>query len=104
MNPLLLHELHHSLSAQFTELNGAEIVADYGDWRAEYKALREAAGVIDLSFRGRICLLGNDRVRFLHGQITNDVKKTSSRRGLLCCADDGQGQNGKRPECLQPGG
>jgi len=45
------------------------------DWLAGYKALRESAGVLDLSSRSRICLLGNDRVRFLHGQVTNDVKK-----------------------------
>lgn len=92
MNPLLLHELHHSLSAQFTELNGAEIVADYGDWRAEYKALREAAGVIDLSFRGRICLLGNDRVRFLHGQITNDVKKLRPGEGCYAALTTAKGK------------
>ena len=47
---------------------------DYGDWRTEYAALRESAGVLDLSFRGRICLVGADRIRFLHGQVTNDVK------------------------------
>src|SRR5271154_3467011 len=48
---------------------------NYGDWLAEYKALRESAGVLDFSSRSRICLVGNDRVRFLHGQVTNDVKK-----------------------------
>ncbi len=48
---------------------------DYGDWLAEYKSLRESAGVLDLSERSRICLVGNDRIRFLHGQVTNDVKK-----------------------------
>jgi folate-binding protein YgfZ len=75
MNPLVLHEFHQRLGAQFSELNGAEMVADYGDWPAEYRALREAAAIMDLSFRGRICLLGNDRVRFLHGQVTNDIKR-----------------------------
>ena len=55
MNPLMLHEFHHGLGARFAELNGAEIVADYGDWLAEHAALRETAGVIDLSFRWRIC-------------------------------------------------
>src|SRR4029077_16680101 len=46
MNPLSLHEFHHGLRAQFTELNGAEVVADYGDWLAEHAALRKSAGVI----------------------------------------------------------
>ena len=35
----------------------------------------QSAGVLDFSFRTRICLVGADRVRFLHGQVTNDVKK-----------------------------
>jgi folate-binding protein YgfZ len=89
---LLLREFHQGLGARFIELNGAEIVADYGDWPAEYKALREAAGVLDLSFRGRICLLGNDRVRFLHGQITNDVKKLGAGEGCYAALTTAKGK------------
>jgi folate-binding protein YgfZ len=81
---LALHELHQSLNARFGELNAAEIVTDYGDASAEYTALRETAGVLDFSFRGRLCLVGADRVRFLHGQITNDVKRL--RPGAGCYA------------------
>ena len=75
MTPLQLHEFHHHLGARFAELNGAEMVNDYGDWLAEHAALRQSAGILDFSFRSRICLTGADRVRFLHGQVTNDVKK-----------------------------
>jgi folate-binding protein YgfZ len=92
MSPLLLHELHQRIGAQFSELNGAQIVADYGDWQAEYNALREAAGVLDLSFRGRICLLGGDRVRFLHGQITNDVKRLGSGEGCYAALTSAKGK------------
>ena len=92
MNPLLLHEFHHGLNARFAELNGAEIVADYGNWPAEYKSLRETAGILDLSFRGRICLLGNDRVRFLHGQITNDVKKPGAGEGCYAALTTAKGK------------
>ncbi len=92
MSPLLLHEFHQGISAQFSELNGAEIVADYGDWLAEYKALRETAGVLDLGFRGRVCLLGNDRVRFLHGQITNDVKKLGGGEGCYAALTSAKGK------------
>jgi len=81
MNQLMLHEFHQSLGARFAELNGAQIVNDYGDWLAEHAALRETAGVIDLSFRSRICLVGADRARFLHGQVTNDVKKLRTGEG-----------------------
>lgn len=92
MNPLLLNEFHHTLGARFSELNGEEIVADYGDSAAEYKALRESAGVLDFSFRGRICLTGNDRIRFLHGQITNDVKKLRMGEGCYAALTTAKGK------------
>jgi folate-binding protein YgfZ len=92
MNPLMLHEFHHGLRARFAELNGAEVVNDYGDWLAEHAALRETAGVIDLSFRSRICLTGADRVRFLHGQVTNDVKKLRIGEGCYSAITTAKGK------------
>src|SRR5450755_1614278 len=92
MNPLMLYEFHHGLCAQFSELNGAEIVSDYGDWLAEHTALRETAGVIDLSFRSRICLTGADRVRFLHGQVTNDIKKLRVGEGCYSAITTAKGK------------
>jgi folate-binding protein YgfZ len=89
---LPLHEFHQSLGAQFTTVNGAEAVANYGDTLAEHAALREAAGVLDLSFRSRICLLGADRVRFLHGQVTNDVKKLRAGEGCYAALVTAKGK------------
>jgi folate-binding protein YgfZ len=56
------------------KLNGVDLTGNYGDVHAEHQALWESVGVLDLSFRGRLCLAGADRVRFLHGQVSNDVK------------------------------
>jgi folate-binding protein YgfZ len=92
VNSLALHNFHQSLGANFTTVNGAEVVADYGDPLAEHKALREAAGVFDLSFRGRICLTGADRVRFLHGQVTNDVKKLRTGEGCYAALVTAKGK------------
>lgn len=99
----MLHEFHHGLGARFAELptlrsvvtedgNGAQIVNDYGDWLAEHAALRETAGVIDLSFRSRICLVGADRARFLHGQVTNDVKKLRTGEGCYAAITTAKGK------------
>ena len=68
MTEFSLHEFHAGLKARFIEVSGMEVVADYGDPAAEYAAMRGSAGVLDLSFRGRLCLTGADRVRLLHGQ------------------------------------
>ena len=92
MNPLSLHEIHHHLGARFAVLNDAEVVADYGGPLAEYTALRDHAGVIDLSFRSRLCLVGADRARFLHGQVTNDVKKLRTGEGCYAAITTAKGK------------
>lgn len=81
MTPLPLHEFHAALGASFLDVNGTEAAADYGDWRAEHAAVTQAAGVLDLSFRGRVVLLGTDRARLLHGQCTNDILGLPPGRG-----------------------
>jgi folate-binding protein YgfZ len=78
---LILHEFHQKGGARFASINGMEVVGDYGDVLAEHRALTQNVGVLDLSFRSRICLTGNDRVRFLHGQVTNDINKLSVGSG-----------------------
>jgi len=84
MAELILQSFHRDSGGRFTSVNGAQAVGDYGAPLAEYEALRRAAGVLDLSFRSRLCLTGQDRIRFLHGQVTNDVK--ALRPGLGCYA------------------
>ena len=90
--PLPLREFHQSLGANFASLNGAEIVADYGAALAEHAAFRQTAGVLDLSFRSRLCLTGVDRVRFLHGQITNDVKRLRPGEGCYAAIVTAKGK------------
>jgi folate-binding protein YgfZ len=92
MPSLPLHEFHHAAGAVFTEVNGQEVVAHYGDWLAEYAALRQGAGVLDLSFRGRLCLLGADAQRFLNGQVTNNVKDLSVGQGCYAALVSAKGR------------
>lgn len=65
----------------FGKLNGVEIILDYGSTRVEAKRLRDCSGILDMSSRGRICLLGADRHRFLNGQVTNDVARLAEGDG-----------------------
>jgi folate-binding protein YgfZ len=92
MNDLSLHEFHQRLGARFTGVNGSEAVNDYGDWSAEHAALHQSAGVLDLSFRSRLCLVGADRARFLHGQVTNDVKKLRVGSGCYAAITTAKGK------------
>jgi folate-binding protein YgfZ len=73
-------------------LNGIEIKQDYGDIRAEHKSLWESCGVLDFGFRGRLCLTGGDRARFLHGQVTNDVKGLRAGEGCYAALITAKGK------------
>jgi folate-binding protein YgfZ len=79
-----LQSLHEELGARFIDLGGTPAPMHYGDPLAEHLALTERAGIADLSARGRLCLTGTERIRFLHGQVTNDVQ--SLRPGEGCYA------------------
>ncbi|MGB0582257.1 MAG: YgfZ/GcvT domain-containing protein [Limisphaerales bacterium] len=81
MNPLPHHEFHDGLNASFGELSGQEIVSAYGDVADEIRFLQDGAGVIDLSFRGRVCVLGDDRASYLHGQLTQNINSIATGRG-----------------------
>ena len=92
MNSLSLHEFHASLVATFIEVNGHEVVDHYGDVAAEHAALTGSIGVLDLSFRSRLCLTGADRQRFLHGQVTNDVNKLQPGQGCYAALISAKGR------------
>src|SRR5690242_5567611 len=92
MEHLLLHEFNESLGAKFASVNKTEVVADYGDTISERRALAEQCGVLDLSFRSRVCLTGTDRVRFLHGQVTNDIKQLKPGSGCYAALVTAKGR------------
>jgi folate-binding protein YgfZ len=92
MGSLLLHEFHQAMGAQFQDMNGEEAVAYYGDASSEYAALAESAGILDLSFRGRLCVLGADRVKFLNGQVTNNVKDLQTGEGCYAALVSAKGK------------
>ena len=92
MSSLSLRAFHASLGGQFTEVSGVEVVDHYGDHLAEHAALRDLAGVLDLSFRGRLCLTGADRQRFLNGQVTNNVKDLAVGEGCYAALVTAKGK------------
>jgi aminomethyltransferase len=78
---LPLNELWRSLGARFQRENDYEIPLDFKGVEHEYKAAQERAGLIDLSYRGKIRVTGADRVEFLHSILTNDIKSLKAGDG-----------------------
>ena len=67
--------------ATFVERFGVAVPDDYGDAGGEYQAVRTGVGLVDLSFRGTLRLTGSERLRWLNGQITNEVKALKAGEG-----------------------
>src|SRR6266478_2152293 len=49
-------------------------------------------GFFDFSGRTKLCLTGNDRLRFLNGQITNDVRKVTESAAIEACVLNAKGK------------
>jgi aminomethyltransferase len=79
-------EQEQAAGAVLTERFGVEVPEHFGDPAHEYEAARKAVGLVDMSFRGTIVLTGADRVRWLNGQITNDMKELKAGQGKLAAA------------------
>ena len=58
----------------------------------EFTALTEDAGLLDLSCRSRLCLLGEDRTKFLHGQVTNDINGLAEHTGCYAALVNAKGK------------
>ena len=77
-----LRPLLERAGAVFGEVAGREVARHYGDGAAEYRAVREAAGIAERGDRARIRLWGKDPARMVHGLITNDLLKAEPGRGV----------------------
>ena len=73
------------------EYRGATTAARFGDPQAEFGALRGGCGVYDLGFRAKISLTGGDRVRWLNGMVTNNIRDLGLGRGVYAFLLNPQG-------------
>jgi folate-binding protein YgfZ len=89
-----LDEVHRRAGAELQERDGSFVPASYGDSMMEYRAVRDsgAAGLIDLSSRGRIEIGGTEAVLFLNGLITNDVKTLAENSWMAAAFPNVQGR------------
>jgi aminomethyltransferase len=79
-SPLL--GLYQSRRATFIEYNHWLLPAHFGDPIAEYEAVRNQVGILDLCQRNLLRFTGRDRTSFLNRSITNDLTVLTSGQGL----------------------
>ncbi|MBI3922723.1 MAG: (2Fe-2S)-binding protein [Armatimonadetes bacterium] len=82
-----MHHSHENLGAKMIDLGGWERPELYSSVKDEHRAVRERAGLIDVSTLGKIDLRGKDVVKLLEKVYTNkwsDLQVGRIRYGLMC--------------------
>ncbi|MBI3597135.1 MAG: aminomethyl transferase family protein [Nitrospirae bacterium] len=77
-----LYEMQQASGAVFKPSGGWEMARSYGNPVLEHQNVRKQSGLIDQSHRGKLRLKEKDRIDFLHGMVTNDIKKLTPGSGL----------------------
>jgi folate-binding protein YgfZ len=78
--------------ARESDYRGAITTARFVDPRQEFSALLSGCGIYDLGFRARISLTGGDRVRWLNGMVTNNIRDLAAGRGVYAFLLNPQGR------------
>jgi folate-binding protein YgfZ len=86
-----LQEQAAGLGGVVGEYRGATTALRFGDPQAEFASLRGGCGVYDLGYRARIALTGADRVRWLNGMVTNNIRDLEVGQGVYAFLLNPQG-------------
>jgi len=78
--------------AVFGAVGDVRVALRFGDVEKEFRAITGEAALVDLSWRGVLEMTGRDRVRFLHGMCTNDIKKLQPGQGCMAAVVNRQGK------------
>ena len=86
-----LYDEHVRLGASFTDFGGWDMPLKYASELAEHRAVREAAGLFDLSHMGEIRVAGPQAAVFLNTALVGDLAGVAVGRAKysLICAEDG---------------
>lgn len=87
-----LKELHQANGAKFAEENGWMLPLEFAGSLRECQAVRSQLGLFDLCDRGLLRFTGPDRVSYLQGMVSNDVKTLREGKGVYAAILDVQGK------------
>ena len=85
------YDLHAALGARFVPFAGWEMPVQFSGVLAEHNAVREAAGVFDVSHMGEVVVRGPEAREGLDHIVTNDLSKLEDGSALytVMCLEDG---------------
>jgi aminomethyltransferase len=87
-----LFAAHQKLGAKLIDFGGWEMPVYYTSIVEEHLAVRNAAGIFDISHMGEVTVSGAGAADFLNHTLTNDIRKLAAGQGqytLMCNAHGG---------------
>jgi aminomethyltransferase len=92
MGSTALYESPIATGLRAQEYRGAQTAAVYSDVSNEFAALRNGAAVADFGWRAKLVATGKDRVRWLNGMVTNNIRDLPIGRGVYSFVLNPQGR------------
>ena len=91
MAKLPLHEEHVKLGAKIVFYGGFTMPQEYKGLVAEHRAVRQSAGVFDVSHMGRVYVTGKDALPFVESLVTNQIQGQPQNKAIyaLMCNEQG---------------
>ena len=92
MSVTTIHEKFAASGARLGSYRGAETPATFGNTAAEFRALLEGCAIFDMSWQAKLVLSGEDRVRWLNGMVTNNIRDLAPGHGNYSFQLNAQGR------------
>jgi aminomethyltransferase len=88
----IFNESHKQLGAKLVDFAGWEMPLSYGPITDEIKAVREGAGLFDVSHMGEFLVTGNQALNFVDYLITNNISALENGKAVYSPVCNHQGQ------------
>lgn len=91
MAKLPLHDEHVQLGAKIVFYGGYTMPQEYQGLVIEHRAVRQKAGLFDVSHMGRVLITGPDAIPFVESLVTNQIQGQPTNKAIyaLMCNDQG---------------
>lgn len=86
-----LYAEHVELGARMVPFAGYEMPVQYAGVKQEHLAVRQAAGVFDVSHMGELLITGPRAIDAVNRLITNDLARVPNGKAVYCCCCNEQG-------------
>ena len=87
-----LYNKHLEQKGRLIDFGGWELPVEYSGIIPEHEAVRNAAGLFDVSHMGEVTVTGEDAEKYIQQMVTNDISNMNSQQiyySLMCYPDGG---------------